>query len=561
MASSQSQQVGSDVCVIGTGVLGLLALKNLLEQGLNATAFERNEYIGGTWHASLNPGQTTALTGTTLNTSRHCCSFTDFPIPYDYPVHPPQKDLEKYIESYAKNFNLLPHIEFSTSVDHVERDQERGVWEVFTKNTKSGVQECRTFSRVVVATGMLNAKNIPNVKGINKFEGDILHSRQFKDASKYKDKNVLVVGIGATGADTTSFLVKAGASKVYLSHRGQFYLLPRRVKGKAFDHSMSRRVGICVRALGSLWPRAFAALMSKGLISQRNKAFPFLSEHSSFASSRPIDGILHRIPIFSDDLADNLRDGRVKSVLGIQEVTGPKSVTLTDGTVLDDLDAIIFCSGYHYDFSVVRGPGDPTDSAIAPDHNKKIEATQHYSDDNKFARLYHGFLSEQYPDSLAFLGHVIIMKPPFVLYDLISMALAGVWSGSYPIESAEERRRDIDAHYNFMVKTLDIGPVPHLGLRLASAPTYEWLNQAAGTGVTENLGCFSWQAWKLWWNDRKFYNLLMDGVDVPAVYRLFDTGRGRKPWPGARAAIEEVNQQAKELGEEWERENQDKKTK
>lgn len=72
---------------------------------------------------------------------------------------------------------------------------------------------------------MLNAKNIPNVKDIDKFEGDVLHSRQFKDASKYKDKNVLVVGIGATGADTTSFLVKAGASKVYLSHRGQFYLV------------------------------------------------------------------------------------------------------------------------------------------------------------------------------------------------------------------------------------------------------------------------------------------------------------------------------------------------
>lgn len=324
---------------------------------------------------------------------------------------------------------------------------------------------------------------------------------------------------------------------------------------------MSRRVGICVRALAGLWPRGFAALMSKGLISTRNKSFPFLTEHSSFASSRPIDGILHRVPIFSDDLADNLRDGRVKSVLGIQEVTGPKSVTLTDGTVLDDLDAIVFCSGYHYDFSVVRGPGDPTDSAIAPDHNKKIQAARHYSDDNKFARLYHGFLSEQYPESLAFLGHVIIMKPPFVLYDLISMALAGVWSGSYPIESSEERRRDIDTHYDFMVKTLEEAPVPHLGMRLASAPTYEWLNQAAGTGVTENLGCFSWKAWKLWWNDRKFYNLLMDGIDIPAVYRLFDTGRGRKPWPGARAAIEKLNQQAKELGEEWERENQDKKTK
>lgn len=74
MASPQSHKAGSDVCVIGSGVLGLLALKNLLEQGLDVTAFERNDYVGGNWHASQDPDQTSALTGTTANTSRHCVS-------------------------------------------------------------------------------------------------------------------------------------------------------------------------------------------------------------------------------------------------------------------------------------------------------------------------------------------------------------------------------------------------------------------------------------------------------------------------------------------------------
>lgn len=64
------QQLGNDVCVVGAGVLGLLAIKNLLEQGLKVTAFERNEYIGGTWHVSLDPEQLTALSSTTANTSR-----------------------------------------------------------------------------------------------------------------------------------------------------------------------------------------------------------------------------------------------------------------------------------------------------------------------------------------------------------------------------------------------------------------------------------------------------------------------------------------------------------
>lgn len=330
--------------------------------------------------------------------------------------------------------------------------------------------------------------------------------------------------------------------------------------GKAFDHTMTRRVGTIVRAFGTYWPTGCAALITKGLISMRKKAFPWLDKHSSFSATRPVDGLLHRVPIFSDDLAENLRSDRVQAVRGVEEITGPRSLELTDGTVLEDIDAIVFCCGYHYDFSIVRGTGDPTDPAIAPDGQKRMQATRFNDPDNRFPRLYRGFISEQYPESLAFLGHVIIMKPPFVLYDLITMALGSLWSDNYPIDSAAVMKKDIDAHYDFVVKTLERGPVPHTGLRIASSDTYDWLNRVAGTGVTERLACFSWEAWRLWWNDRKFYNLVMDGIDVPAVYRLFDTGRGRKAWAGARESIEKVNAEVKAMGEAW-KEKESKKMK
>ncbi|KAG3180909.1 hypothetical protein PC129_g25409, partial [Phytophthora cactorum] len=61
MATNGNSQVGPDVCVVGAGVVGLVATKNLLEQGLNVTTFERHDHIGGTWHVSDNGEQTTAL--------------------------------------------------------------------------------------------------------------------------------------------------------------------------------------------------------------------------------------------------------------------------------------------------------------------------------------------------------------------------------------------------------------------------------------------------------------------------------------------------------------------
>ncbi|KAK2739837.1 dimethylaniline monooxygenase 2 [Colletotrichum kahawae] len=560
MVSSQSHStVGNHVAVIGTGMIGLVAMKNLIEQGLQVTAIEQNEFIGGNWHLSPRKGQTTALPWTSFNTSKQTvripshhiglarvsislreyqCYYTDFPFPKDVPTHPPAKDVERYLEAYAENFDLKRHVQFS-KVTKIERDDDANRWAIYTRSTKSDVEnaadEQQIFDRIVIATGILNVPVDVDIKGINKFEGEALHSRDFKEPNRYEGKNVLVMGVGATG-------------------------LPRMMNGKAFDHTMSLRAMTIIRTLGDWWPRGCAMLFSKAMVSARRKAFPWLDKHPSFMSPRKLDGVEHRIPSFSNDLADNLRDGSVKAVTGVKEITGPKSVTLTDGTVLDDIDAIIVCSGYHYDFSLIKGAGNPTDPKKAPDNYKRINAAKYKDPHDTLPRLFRGFISEQYPESLAVLGHFLIMGPPFVVHDLATMALSSIWSGQAPIPDQKEMARDIDAHYDMVVETLGRGPVPHMGARMFGSDTFVWLNKIAGTGVTDRLLCFSLDAWKLWWKDRKFYNLLTDGVNSPPLFRLFDTGKGRKTWPGAREAIVANNEDVKQLGEKW-KEEQDKKTK
>lgn len=306
----------------------------------------------------------------------------------------------------------------------------------------------------------------------------------------------------------------------------------------------------------SLW--VVLGLMAKGLRKAQFKAYPWLASHPSFCSPRAMPGapLLHRFPVASNGLAENLKDGTVRSAVGIQEVSGPKSVTFTDGTIIDDLDAIIVCSGYHYDFSLVSGPGNPVDPEKAPNHYQRIQATPYFEPDSPFPRLYQGFISEQYPESLAFLGHMLTLGPPFWIYDLATMALSSMWSGNAPLPSTSEMQRDIDGHYNSIIAALHIDRVPHPGVRPNGRATIDWLNKAAGTGVSDQLGNFYPAAWKLWWGDRKFYNLLMDGVHLPAMYRLFDTDRGRIPWRGARSHIEATNKEVREMADAWK--NQEK---
>lgn len=120
-------------------------------------------------------------------------------------------------------------MQFSKKVTKIERDDDAKKWKIYTRSTKSDVEnatdEQEIFDRIVIATGILNVPFDVDIKEINKFEGEALHSRDFKEPNRYEGKNVLVMGVGATGVDTQSFLKKANAKSIYLSHRGQYYLV------------------------------------------------------------------------------------------------------------------------------------------------------------------------------------------------------------------------------------------------------------------------------------------------------------------------------------------------
>jgi len=73
--------------VIGAGPLGLLATKNLLEEGFDVTTYDKRSYVGGLWkHSAENA--TTVTPNTVFNSSRYRCAFTDFPFPDDVDDYP-----------------------------------------------------------------------------------------------------------------------------------------------------------------------------------------------------------------------------------------------------------------------------------------------------------------------------------------------------------------------------------------------------------------------------------------------------------------------------------------
>ncbi|KAI1933667.1 hypothetical protein LOZ58_000377 [Ophidiomyces ophidiicola] len=514
------------VAVIGLGALGLVALKNLLEEGYDAIAYEKKPYIGGIWQ--YNDGSdTSVLKSTIVNISKQRGCFTDFPFRDDVESLPNAKEVAAYLVEYASHFNLYDKMKLNTTVHGIKRVEEMQKWclELSGSGDESKEPKLLYYDKVIVATGPNAVANYPKVKDIELFKGRVLHSQEYKRPTDFDGKRVLVLGFSNSAADTATTLV-GHAKAIYLSHRHGNFVMPRKVNGKPADHSISYRITTMMEFFMKYFPRIGEIIFEHAFVKMQNSSFE-LQPNWRFT---PVAPAAQSIPIVSEDLVGELRAGTIISVSGIKQIRGDHNVELDDGTQLADIDCIIYCTGYDFDTSIV-GEYDPSR------HVNQKWLSSAGSNGRPFPWLYQNVISLDYPDSLAFMGTTAFLSPAFVVYDLASMAIAQIWKGNAKLPSKEEMNRQADEHFRWIQYLASRGTV-HPS-RVKSYEWMEWANEAACTGVPEKLG-YGLSGWWFWLRNYKFCNLLMGGIYSPHIYRLFTTRR-RKAWEGAREAIIKAN--------------------
>ncbi|KAJ0270213.1 hypothetical protein CBS470a_013571 [Colletotrichum nupharicola] len=293
---------GNRVAVIGMGSLGLVALKNCLEEGFEAIDFERSSYVGGLWKYTPDENKTSVLPTTIVNISK----------------------------------------------ERTFRFQKKWVIEIDGSPTE-------IFDRVIIATGMNQTPNYPEIKGIQSFPGRQVHSKSFKRPEEFKGKRVLVVGFGNSGADTAVSLI-GHAKKIYISHREGAYVIPRVNKGRPIDHTINVRFTKVQAFLEYFFPKASESLFNRVVKGLQDNNFKIRPEWNL----SPAPSLKTTSPVVSDEIIPALERGDVESVAGIGKVTG-NEVELTDGRVLR-VDAVVYCTGYKADFSVLDPKDDPANT-------------------------------------------------------------------------------------------------------------------------------------------------------------------------------------------------------
>jgi putative flavoprotein involved in K+ transport len=316
--------------VVGGGPAGLAVAAEMKRIGVIPVILEKGDRPGARWTERYNRLH--------LHTARRFSSLPGFPIPRGDGQWVSRDSFIRYLNAYGEHHRL----EVRTGVEAVAVRREGDGWLVdWTDGVTGGTIATRV---VVVATGLNAVPHIPDWPGRDVYEGQFLHSSDYRSPEQLSGRRVLVIGAGNSGAEISAELAETGRT-VQLAIRTPPNIVLRQTGGVP-----SQALAIAVARLPVSWGDSIARITQRWTVGD-------LSAYGIPPSPRGIATQLVRddvAPTIDVGLIDALRRGTVHVVAA---VTGfdRERIHLADGAVAY-ADAVVAATGFRPD--VLRLLGD-----------------------------------------------------------------------------------------------------------------------------------------------------------------------------------------------------------
>ncbi len=384
-------------CIIGAGSSGIAAAKALADRGIPFDCFEKSDRVGGNWVLGNRNGMSSAYSTLHINTSRERMEYADYPMPKTYPDFPRHDHIARYFDDYVEHFGLRERIAFETGVEHA-RKLDDGTWEVRLDNGS-----VRRYDALLVANGHHWDPRWPEPPFEGSFDGETIHSHEYRDPSQLKGKRVVVVGMGNSAMDIA---VDASyhAEATTLVARTGVHVVPKYILGKPLDSGVRpTRFPFQVMLAG------MQALLRLTVGPMERYGLP-----------NPDHRLGRAHPTVSTRILDRLAHGAITVKRGIERLEG-EQILYTDGT-RERADMIVCCTGYKISF-----PFFDEDFFAAPDNQLVL-----------YKRVFE-------PDhaGLYFIGFVQPWGAIMPIAELQGRLVGDHLLGEYALPSASEMRGDM----------------------------------------------------------------------------------------------------------------------
>ncbi|MFX0575683.1 flavin-containing monooxygenase [Nocardia nepalensis] len=330
--------------IIGSGFAGLGLAIRLSQRGRNDyLVLERGSDVGGTWRDNTYPGA--------------ACDVPSHLYSYSFALNPnwsrsfsKQGEIQQYIQGVARKYNVLDKHLFNCDVTAARWNNATNLWHVETSRGSF------TADTVVSAVGALCEPALPDIKGINGFEGEIFHSARWNHDADLKGKRVAIIGTGASAiqivpsiaADVTHLDVYQRTAPWLLPRMDRPYTLPERL---AFRHipgfqRLSRAAIYAARETQVVGLAKVPALMQAFELIARAKLQFEIRDPELRKKVTPDFRIGCKRMLISNNYYPALSRPNVDVVTdGIAEVRA-NSIVTKDGTERE-IDALIVATGFH----------------------------------------------------------------------------------------------------------------------------------------------------------------------------------------------------------------------
>ncbi len=172
--------------IIGAGFSGLGTAIKLTQAGhTDLVIVERAEAVGGTWRDNTYPG-------CRCDVQSNLYSYSFDPKPDWSETFPAQPELWAYLQQVTRKNGLDRYLRFGHEVTDARWDAGARRWQVSTTQGEFAARY------LIAGAGFLVEPSLPDIPGIESFQGTIMHSARWDHSWQAAGRRVAVVGTGAS---------------------------------------------------------------------------------------------------------------------------------------------------------------------------------------------------------------------------------------------------------------------------------------------------------------------------------------------------------------------------
>ena len=267
-----------NIIIVGAGLSGIGAACHLVRKNPEKSylILESREELGGTWSLFKYPGirsdSDMYTFGYSFKTWDDAKSFADAP------------SILKYLNEAVDEYNVRDKIMYSQRAISYNFDSQTKLWNITTKNTKTGEENLYTSSFILSCSGYYTYDKgyTPTFKGQENFKGTIIHPQKWPENVNLNNKRVVIIGSGATAitivpeiAEITNHVTMVQRSPTYigaLPNKDKIAGFIKNIFPKKTAHKLVRIKNVLLDMMFFNFCRAFPNTAKKFIIKGAKKA-------------------------------------------------------------------------------------------------------------------------------------------------------------------------------------------------------------------------------------------------------------------------------------------------